>query len=109
MIVSIDNDSPAKGSLEVGDVIQEVNREIVKKFADDETVTSILQKDKTIILMVNRLGTDLFVAVQSKPENISSSEVQGEFQKSIPYSVESRSATPLVKAIRSAIKMKLFH
>ncbi len=52
--------------LQRGDVIQEVNHETVKTLEDYQKVVQKIQKDELAVLLVNRQGNSLFVAVNPK-------------------------------------------
>jgi serine protease Do len=52
--------------LQRGDVIQEVNHETVKTLDDYQKIVSKIKKDDLAVLLVNRQGNSLFVAVNPK-------------------------------------------
>lgn len=49
--------------LQQGDVIQEVNREVVKSLADYERIAPTIEKEQLVVLFLSRRGNNLFVAV----------------------------------------------
>lgn len=49
--------------IQVGDVIQEVSRQSVKTIDDFEQIASKIAKDELAVLLVNRRGNNLFIAV----------------------------------------------
>ncbi|PJA77928.1 MAG: serine protease, partial [Nitrospirae bacterium CG_4_9_14_3_um_filter_51_5] len=49
--------------IQVGDVIQEVSRQIVKTIDDFTQIASKIAKDELAVLLVNRRGNNLFIAV----------------------------------------------
>ena len=49
--------------IQVGDVIQEVSRQIVKTIDDFKQFASKIAKDELAVLLVNRRGNNLFIAV----------------------------------------------
>ncbi len=49
--------------LQQGDIIQEVNREVVKSLDDYQRVASSIEKKELVVLFLNRRGNNLFVAV----------------------------------------------
>ena len=52
--------------IQVGDVIQEVSRETIKSIDDYQQISSNIAKDELVVLLVNRRGNNLFVAVNPK-------------------------------------------
>ena len=52
--------------IQVGDVIQEVSRGVVKTIDDYKQIASKIGKDELVVLLVNRRGNNLFVAVNPK-------------------------------------------
>jgi serine protease Do len=52
--------------LQRGDVIQEVNREIVKSLDDYQKISAKIKKDEMVVLLLSRQGNNLFVAVNPK-------------------------------------------
>lgn len=56
--------SPAESAgLQQGDIIQEVNREVVKSLADYQRVAPTISKEQLVVLFLSRRGNNLFVAV----------------------------------------------
>ena len=49
--------------LQQGDIIQEVNREVVKSLADYERIAPTIEKEQLVVLFLSRRGNNLFVAV----------------------------------------------
>ncbi|HNP30781.1 MAG TPA: Do family serine endopeptidase [Nitrospirales bacterium] len=49
--------------IQVGDVIQEVSRQVVKTIDDFKQIASKIGKDELAVLLVNRRGNNLFIAV----------------------------------------------
>ncbi len=49
--------------IQVGDVIQEVSRQVVKSLDDYQQISANISKDELVVLLVNRRGNNLFVAV----------------------------------------------
>ena len=52
--------------IQVGDVVQEVSRGAVKTLDDYSQIASKIAKDELVVLLVNRRGNNLFVAVNPK-------------------------------------------
>ena len=52
--------------IQVGDVVQEVSRGAVKTIDDYKQIASKIAKDELAVLLVNRRGNNLFVAVNPK-------------------------------------------
>lgn len=52
--------------IQVGDVIQEVSRQGVKTIDDFKQIASKIAKDELAVLLVNRRGNNLFIAVNPK-------------------------------------------
>ena len=52
-----------RAGLARGDVIREINRKPVKSVGDFEKIASDLEKDEKILLLINRRGASLFVAL----------------------------------------------
>jgi serine protease Do len=52
--------------LQRGDVIQEVNHEVVKTLDDYQKASAKLKKDELAVLLLSRQGNNLFVAVNPK-------------------------------------------
>jgi serine protease Do len=52
--------------IQPGDLIQEVSRTAVKTLDDYQQIASKIAKDELVVLLVNRRGNNLFVAVNPK-------------------------------------------
>jgi serine protease Do len=52
--------------IQEGDVVQEVSREAVKSMEDFKQIVSKIAKDELVVLLINRRGNNLFVAVNPK-------------------------------------------
>jgi len=48
-----------------GDVIKEINRQPIKSVRDYEKIVSNLKKDESVLLLINRRGTALFITVKA--------------------------------------------
>lgn len=67
VVSGVDADGPAaEAGLRRGDVVREINRLPINDLGDYETVTSNLRTDTTVLLLVERRGSNLYVAL--KPE-----------------------------------------
>lgn len=55
-----------EAGLQPGDIIQEVNREVVKNLSDYENIASKIEKEALVVLLLSRRGNNLFVAVNPK-------------------------------------------
>ncbi len=67
VISGVDVDGPAaEAGLRRGDVVRAINRLPISDIDDYETVTSNLRTDTTVLLLVERRGSNLYVAL--KPE-----------------------------------------
>jgi len=67
VVMSVDGGGPAEAAgLQRGDVIQEVNHEVVKTLDDYQKASSKLKKDELAVLLLSRQGNNLFVAVNPK-------------------------------------------
>ncbi len=67
LINHVEAGSPAEAAgLQRGDVIQEVNREVVKSLDDYQKVSAKIKKDEMVVLLLSRQGNNLFVAVNPK-------------------------------------------
>lgn len=65
VITGVDPDSPASAAgLQPGDVILEVNHKQVQSVADLKRINSKLSKSEGILLLVNRRGGKLFIAIK---------------------------------------------
>ena len=56
----------ADAGLQQGDVIQEVNRSVINNLSDYQNIASQIEKPALVVLLVNRRGNNLFVAVNPK-------------------------------------------
>jgi len=67
VITRVEPGSQAEASgLQRGDVIQEVNHEAVKTLEDYQNASKKIKKEELAVLLVNRQGNSLFVAVNPK-------------------------------------------
>ena len=67
VIASVEPGGEAEAAgLQRGDVIQEVNREAVKSLEEYQQAVNKIKKDEPAVLLVNRQGNSLFVAVNPK-------------------------------------------
>jgi serine protease Do len=67
VITSVESGGPAEAAgLQRGDVIQEVNHESIKTISDYQKASEKLKKDELAVLLVNRQGNSLFVAINPK-------------------------------------------
>ena len=67
VITSVEPGGPGEAAgLQRGDVIQEVNHEPIKTLADYQKSAEKIKKDELAVLLVNRQGNSLFVAVNPK-------------------------------------------
>jgi serine protease Do len=67
VVTSVENGGAAEAAgLQRGDVIQEVNHEIVKTLEDFQKASIKLKKDELAVLLLSRQGNNLFVAVNPK-------------------------------------------
>ncbi|MEQ1680131.1 MAG: Do family serine endopeptidase, partial [Nitrospira sp.] len=67
VITSVEPSGPGEAAgLQRGDVIQEVNHEPIKTLGDYQKVAENIKKDELAVLLVNRQGNSLFVAVNPK-------------------------------------------
>jgi serine protease Do len=67
VVTSVESGGPAEAAgLQRGDVIQEVNHEVVKTLEDYQQASSTLKKDEPAVLLLSRQGNNLFVAVNPK-------------------------------------------
>ena len=56
----------ADAGLQQGDVIQEVNRSVINNLSDYQNIASQIEKKSLVVLLLNRRGNNLFVAVNPK-------------------------------------------
>lgn len=67
VVTSVENGGAAEAAgLQHGDVIQEVNHEVVKTLEDYQKASRKLKKDELAVLLLSRQGNNLFVAVNPK-------------------------------------------
>lgn len=67
VVSSVETGSPAESAgLQRGDVIQEINHEVVKSLEDYQKSSSKVKKDEMVVLLLSRQGNNLFVAVNPK-------------------------------------------
>ncbi|MGE0643069.1 MAG: DegQ family serine endoprotease [Nitrospira sp.] len=67
VITSVEPGGEAEAAgLQRGDVIQEVNREAVKSLTEFQKASEKIKKDELAVLLVNRQGNSLFVAINPK-------------------------------------------
>jgi serine protease Do len=67
VVTSVESGGPAEAAgLQRGDVIQEVNHEVVKTLEDYQKASVKLKKDELAVLLLSRQGNNLFVAVNPK-------------------------------------------
>ena len=66
VVVNVEPDSLAdRAGLAQGDVIKEINRQPIKSVRDYEKIASNLKKDESVLLLINRRGTALFITVKA--------------------------------------------
>src|SRR5437870_11305943 len=66
VVVDVEPDSLAdRAGLAQGDVIKEINRQPIKSVRDYEKIVSNLKKDESVLLLINRRGTALFITVKA--------------------------------------------
>jgi serine protease Do len=64
VVTSVEGGGPAESAgVQRGDVIQEVNHQVVTKLEDYQKASSALKKDEMAVLLLSRQGNNLFVAV----------------------------------------------
>ena len=67
VITSVESGGQAEAAgLQRGDVIQEVNHEPIKTLAEYQKASEKIKKDELAVLLVNRQGNSLFVAINPK-------------------------------------------
>jgi serine protease Do len=66
VISDVAEDSPAAGVLAQGDVIQQVNRKNVGSVKEYQEIASKIKPDETVLLLVYRGGSSLYVTLSSK-------------------------------------------
>jgi len=52
--------------IQPGDLIQEVSRNVIKTLDDFQQIASKIEKEELVVLLVNRRGNNLFVAINPK-------------------------------------------
>ena len=66
VVVDVEPDSLAdRAGLAQGDVIKEIDRQPIKSVKDYEKIVSNLKKDESVLLLINRRGTSLFITVKA--------------------------------------------
>ena len=66
VVVNVEPDSLAdRAGLAQGDVIKEIDRQPIKSVKDYEKIVSNLKKDESVLLLINRRGTALFITVKA--------------------------------------------
>ncbi len=68
VVSSVDEDSPAAGILNQGDILLEVNKKPVQNVAQYNKVVSSIEKNKGILLLVVRNGASLYVTIPVAPK-----------------------------------------
>lgn len=64
VVTSVESGGPAEAAgVQRGDVIQEVNHQVVTKLEDYQKASSALKKEEMAVLLLSRQGNNLFVAV----------------------------------------------
>jgi serine protease Do len=67
LINHVETGSAAEAAgLQRGDVIQEVNHEVVKSLEEYQKISSNIKKEEMVVLLLSRQGNNLFVAVNPK-------------------------------------------
>ncbi|MDE3224116.1 MAG: Do family serine endopeptidase [Nitrospirota bacterium] len=67
VINQVEPGSPAESAgIQRGDVVQEVNHEVVKSLEDYQKASAKIKKDEMAVLLLSRQGNNLFVAVNPK-------------------------------------------
>jgi len=67
VVSSVEAGSAAESAgLQRGDVIQEVNHEVIKSLEDYQKASAKVKKDEMVVLLLSRQGNNLFVAVNPK-------------------------------------------
>src|SRR5215510_5561528 len=67
VVTSVESGGPAEAAgLQRGDVIQEVNHQVVARLEDYQKASNALKKDEMAVLLLSRQGNNLFVAVNPK-------------------------------------------
>ncbi|MGE0475024.1 MAG: Do family serine endopeptidase [Nitrospirales bacterium] len=64
VVSKVEAGSTVEGAgIQAGDVIQEVSRQAIKSLDDYKTIVSKIGKEELVVLLVNRRGNNLFIAV----------------------------------------------
>ena len=64
LVAKVEPGSSAEAAgLQEGDLIQEVSREVIKNLDDYQRIASKISKEELVVLLLNRRGNNLFVAV----------------------------------------------
>ncbi len=67
LINHVETGSAAEAAgLQRGDVIQEVNHEVVKSLEEYQKISAKIKKEEMVVLLLSRQGNNLFVAVNPK-------------------------------------------
>ncbi len=67
VINQVEAGSPAEAAgLQRGDVIQEINHEVIKSMEDYQKASAKIKKEEMVVLLLSRQGNNLFVAVNPK-------------------------------------------
>jgi S1-C subfamily serine protease len=66
IVNDIDEESPAHGVLAQGDVIQEINRNKISTVKDYQGIVSGIGKSESILLLIYRGGSSLFITLSQK-------------------------------------------
>jgi len=64
LVSNVEDDSPAAGVLERNDVIQEINRQVIKEINDYRKVVSRIGPDDNVLLLVYRSGGYIYVTIR---------------------------------------------
>jgi serine protease Do len=66
VVDNVEPDSLAdRAGLAQGDVIKEINRQPIKSVRDYEKIASNLKKDESVLLLINRRGSSLFITIKA--------------------------------------------
>ncbi len=66
VIVGIEEDSPAGGVLQAGDIIREINRNKITNMNDFNAVVAKIKSKQDVLLLIYRNGTSLFITLSSQ-------------------------------------------
>ncbi|NWF76800.1 MAG: DegQ family serine endoprotease [Nitrospirae bacterium] len=66
IITDIEDDSPAKGHLERGDIIIEINKVPINSLKDYESVVSKIQANEEILILISRQNSTFFVLLSER-------------------------------------------